>query len=119
VAYCGVVIGGEVMWLDLVGVRYHHYEGMNHLQPQKRHVVAALLGRFKTETGEKYCLIPLAKKPASGLELGVCMGSIFEWYGVQGVRHGPVFRAKDEDNACKGFGLSNPYPGKALEYSAP
>jgi hypothetical protein len=60
--------GEEVALLDLVGERRHHYEAMNHSQPDKRRILAVLLGQFKTETGEKYHLVPCTKEAASGLK---------------------------------------------------
>jgi hypothetical protein len=107
VAYCGALRGEEVPLMDLVGVRRHHYEGMNHPQAEKRHTLAALLGRFKTETGEKYHLMPLAKESASGLKPGLWMERMLEWYREQGIGNGPVFRSGDGDRA------------KALDFQVP
>jgi hypothetical protein len=81
---------------------------MNHSDPEKRHTLAALLGRFKTETGEKYHLMPLvARETASGLKPGLWMERMLEWFREQGIGYGPVFRSSDGDRA------------KALDFQVP
>jgi hypothetical protein len=82
VAYCGALRGEEVPLLDLVRVRCHLYEAMNHSDPKKRHTPAALLGRFKTKTGVKYHLMPLAREMASGMKPGLWKERMLEWFRV-------------------------------------
>jgi hypothetical protein len=63
------------------------------------HTLVALLGRFKTESGEKYHMMPLAKETHSGLRPGDWVDRMLVWYSLQGVASGPVFRNKWGDRA--------------------
>jgi hypothetical protein len=118
--HCGVLrsllTGEEVSLLDLVGVSRHHYQGIAHSQPKKRHTVAAFfLGRSKTALGERYYLMPWAKKTASGLSLGVWTRIMLEQYrehGEPGMAQ--CFGAKDGDRA-KASDFQMPIPEKLLE----
>ena len=57
----------------------------------KPHVVIALLGQFKGETGEWYHLLPLLAKTSSGLELCKWVGQLILEYGKSNIINGPMF----------------------------
>jgi len=82
----------EVVLADIVGMRKHHGLGMKHKDPALRHTVVALLGRFKTESGEKYHLMPLAWQSRSGLQPSIWVERMLTWYEKRKVPQGPVFR---------------------------
>jgi hypothetical protein len=91
-SFLGGLRGEEMPMADLAGMRNHFVSGTQHSDPAKRHVVLALLGRFKGETGEKYHLMPLSVQTESGFRVDVWVGRMIQWYEVQGVNRGPVFR---------------------------
>jgi hypothetical protein len=95
VGFCCALRGEELPLMDLAGTRKHYHAGMSLTDPMKQHCVVALLGRFKTETGEKYHLMPLVLETASGLKPALWICRMVEWYEREGVTSGPVFR-RDE-----------------------
>jgi hypothetical protein len=97
VAFCGALRGEEVPLADLTGMRTHHYEGARNLKAP--HTLVALLGRFKTESGEKYHLMPLALETCSGLRPGDWVERMLNWYSLRRVASGPVFRNRWGDRA--------------------
>jgi hypothetical protein len=109
-AYMGGLRGKEVMLCDLGGMRKHHQAGVTHRIAEKRHTTIALLGRFKTEVGEKYHLMPIALRSASGLEPRAWVERMLEWYHVRGIRNGPVFRTIAGSRAHLGI-----YQGAVME----
>eukprot|EP00957_Ditylum_brightwellii_P211661 15366441-Ditylum_brightwellii.AAC.1 len=68
IVYAGSFQGPEVFLIDIHGLMKFQQEGCT--GPENlHHVVVALLGRFKGETGEKYHFTPLAAKTKSGLKV--------------------------------------------------
>ncbi len=55
VAYCGAVIGEGLPLLDLVGVELHHYDVMNHPQPDERHPLQPI-GLIQNGNGKEISL---------------------------------------------------------------
>jgi hypothetical protein len=90
ISYVAALRGEEVPLMDLAGTRAHYEEGIKH--KKLPHVVAALLGRFKGETGELTHIMPLAVKTASGLDVQIWMKRMLDWYAAEGITNGPVFR---------------------------
>jgi hypothetical protein len=74
---------------DLYGISKHWQAGEEH---QLKHVVVALLGRFKGETGECYHLMPIVDVTNRGLEPRKWIGRLIDIYHANGIRHGPLFR---------------------------
>jgi hypothetical protein len=89
IAYCCALHGEEVPLADLYGIAAHWKEAQAH--PTK-HVVIALLGRFKGETGENYHLLPIVDVTTHGLEPGKWIGCLLKIYESKGIHHGPLFR---------------------------
>jgi hypothetical protein len=81
IAFC-CTLRGEVLLVDLFGVRTHWEEGETH--PTK-HVVIALLGRFKGETGENYHLMCIVDKTNHGLEPRRWIGRLLNLYDAMGI----------------------------------
>jgi hypothetical protein len=97
VSFCCALRGEEAPLMSLTGTRLHLAEGEGHATMP--HVVVALLGRFKTEISEKYHLMPLVLQTATGLEPGLWIRRMVEWYEDGGVRRGWVFRNKVGERA--------------------
>jgi hypothetical protein len=74
---------------DLNGVLKHWEESGRHAKP---HIVKALLGRFKGETGIRYNLLPVRAITPSGLEPRKWIGRVLDFYRTKGESHGPMFR---------------------------
>lgn len=89
IAFCCALRGEEVPLVDLYGVKTHWEEGETH--PTK-HVVIALLGRFKGETGENYHLMCIVDKTNHGLEPRRWIGRLLNLYDSMGIQNGPYFR---------------------------
>lgn len=92
IAFCCALHGEEVPLTDLYGVSAHWEAGQTN--PTK-HVVVALLGRFKGETGESYHVMPLVDVTDRGLEPRKWIGRLLMLYENNGTRHGPFFRHPD------------------------
>jgi hypothetical protein len=90
--FCASLRGEETPLMDLSGVLNHYLEGRDHPTEELRHVTIPLLGRFKTETGEHYHMIPVVWETSSGLCPGMWYMRMIEWYQALGISHGPVFR---------------------------
>ncbi len=65
IAYCCALHGEETVTTDLYGIRKHWIAGH---KATDKHVVVALLGRFKGKTGENYHLMPIVAVTYRGLE---------------------------------------------------
>jgi len=104
IGYCAALRGEEVPMMDLVGTREFYDSGLKQEDADLRHVVIPLSGRFKNEIGEMYHIIPLVLETASGLQPGIWVGRIIEWYERSRIDTGWVFR--DEQG----------YPIRAMEY---
>jgi hypothetical protein len=89
IAFCGALLGEEVPMVDQFGIAKHWGAGGRHRTP---HVIIALLGRFKSEIGERYHLIPLAAVTKSGLKVRAWVGRLLHEYRLMGITHGPLFR---------------------------
>jgi hypothetical protein len=89
IAYCCALRGEEVSKADLYGILRHWEAGESH---PKKHVVVALLGRFKGETGESYHLMCLVAVTSQGLEPRKWIGRLIRILQDQGIRNGPLFR---------------------------
>jgi len=93
ITYTASLRGHETFFMDLAGVRRYLSTGLAHrTQP---HVVAALMGRFKGETGEKYHLIPLPVVTNSGIKVGQWMEALFAIRAAEGRYNGPAFCDED------------------------
>jgi hypothetical protein len=92
IAFCCALRGEEVPLTDLYGVSAHWEAGQTN--PTK-HVVVALLGRFKGETSESYHLMPLVDVTNCGLEPRKWIGRLLMFYENNGTRHGPFFQHPD------------------------
>jgi len=88
IAYCCALRGEEIGKADLGGISKHFEESGVHAIP---HVVIALLGRFKGETGTAYHLMPLVLRTRSGLEPRKWIGRLLGIYRKRGISHGPFF----------------------------
>lgn len=97
VAYCCALRGEEVPMADLFGIKKHWMESGRH---EHEHVVVALLGRFKGETGEGYHLMPIVSVTSRGLRPRLWIGRLLDLYQEKGVNHGPLFRRMDGQR-CK------------------
>ena len=89
-SYVGGLRGEETPLFDLEG-SVEHYESAR-LHPKHPHLVMALRGRFKTETGELVHLKPLVRVTSSGLRVGVWFDRILSWHESRGHTRGPAFR---------------------------
>lgn len=89
IAFCCALRGEEIGKADLAGIR-KHFDPSGASDPP--HVVVALLGRFKGETGLGYHLMPLVIQTRSGLEPRKWIGRLLEFYKEKGIFHGPFFR---------------------------
>jgi hypothetical protein len=89
IAFCCALRGEEIGKSDLGGIR-NHFEESGASDPL--HVVVALLGRFKGETGLGYHLMPLVIRTRSGLEPRKWIGRLLSFYCEKGIFHGPFFR---------------------------
>lgn len=89
ISFCCGLRGEEVPLSDLTGIFKHWDESGNHNKP---HVIIALLGRFKGETGICYHILPILSTTPSGLEPRKWIGRVLEFYRYKGITHGPMFR---------------------------
>ncbi len=99
VAYVVGLRGEEVPLMDLAGTR-NHFSRAVHTGPNANgecmaHVVIALLGRFKGETGKKYHYMVSVLRTKSGLKPGKWIGRMLKWYRDRRITNGPVFRKKN------------------------
>jgi hypothetical protein len=99
IAYCCALRGEEVPLADLYGISKHWKEGEEH---ELKHVVVALLGRFKGETCECYHLMAIVDVTKSGLEPRKWIGHLIELYKERGITHGPLFRNSSGQRARAG-----------------
>jgi hypothetical protein len=89
VAFGGSFRGHEVFLVDLYGLL--KYSVLNLESEGTPYVIIPLLGRFKTEDGERYHLTPLAYTTASGIPIGKWIKRLAELKREQGLSHGPAF----------------------------
>lgn len=94
IAYCCALRGEEMQMTDLYGILRHWDEGD---RCELKHVVVALLGRFKGETGENYHLLCIADVTSHGLEPRKWIGRLVSMYQAKGIRNGPFFRNRRGD----------------------
>lgn len=95
--FCCGLRGEEMPLMSLSGTRLHFRQARDH--PTMPHVVVALLGRFKTEIGEKYHLMPLVIRTKTGLEPFKWVERMLVWYDQIGETRGWVFRNKKGEQA--------------------
>jgi hypothetical protein len=94
-AYAAIAFGGsfrghEVFLTDLFGlIKYGEQELTS--PSGTPYVIIPLLGRFKTETGERYHLTPLVATTASGIPIGTWVRRLMVSKKAQGGSHGPAF----------------------------
>ena len=82
--------------MDLAGMKWYFESCMHHENPELRHFIMPLISCFKSETGEKSHLMPLAPETASGVKAAVWVKQILAWYyDRNGIMTGPVFRDED------------------------
>ncbi len=89
IAYCCALRGEEVPLSDLYRILSHWNEGEI---GSPRHVVIALLGQFKGESGENYHLVPIVDVTSRGLEPRKWIGRLLDIYIKKDIQHGPLFR---------------------------
>jgi hypothetical protein len=89
ISYTGGLSGEKTPLMDLAGMYKHIGEATNILHP---HVVVALLGRFKSETGETYHMKPIVSVTNSGLQVQSWVSRALAWLQEERVTVGPKFR---------------------------
>jgi hypothetical protein len=89
ISFCCALRGEETPMADVYGMCRHWDEGDQH---ELKHVVVALLGRFKGETGENYHLMCVVDVTSHGLEPRKWIGRLLRIYRDRNVRNGPLFR---------------------------
>ncbi len=67
VTYAGALRGGEGFMVEATSLCKYILEGRDH--PKHPYVLVPLMGRFKSETGERNVLLPLAARSKSGLKI--------------------------------------------------
>jgi hypothetical protein len=77
--------GEEIPLMELKGIMKHWDQGQRHTTP---HDVIALLGRFKTELGKCYHLMPVLVTTPRGLEPRKWVGRVTNEYQKRGVNSG-------------------------------
>jgi hypothetical protein len=111
VGFCCALRGEEIPLTDLFGTRTHWDAGESH---STKHVVVALLGKFKGETGESYHLMPIMAVTNRGLEPRKWIGRLLQAYEEKGIEHGPMFRKSD--GGCVRAGDLEPKLFERLEF---
>ena len=92
IGFGGSLRGHEIFYADLHGMRKHLLKGKHAMPAVGSHLLVALLGQFKGETGECYHLTTLALETDLGLQIRHwIMMLIFAW-DMQEVRHWPLFQ---------------------------
>ena len=92
VGCCASLRGEEIPLMDLEETISMHKKGVSHPVAAQRHAVVPLVGRFKTEIGERHHKLPLALVTKSGSEPGKWVGRMVAWHEAKAVGKGPVFR---------------------------
>jgi hypothetical protein len=82
--------GEEVEMVEMRGIRRHWDQAISH--EEHPHVVIALLGRFKNETGEAYHLMPMLSRTPRGLKPAVWVNRVLECYAERNIMSGYMFR---------------------------
>lgn len=91
IGFCCGLRGEELPKADLQGTLRHWDESGRSIP---KHVIVALLGRFKGETGLRYHLMPLVVRTKSGIEPRKWIERLLSMYEKDKVCHGPLFRMK-------------------------
>jgi hypothetical protein len=89
IAYGGSFRGNEVFLTDLFGLI--KYTQMAFQEDGVRYIIVPLLGRFKSEDGERYHLTPLAYTTASGITIGCWVERLVMVKSLHHVMQGPAF----------------------------
>jgi hypothetical protein len=89
IAFALALRGEEMSLIELRGVRRHWDQAINHPTP---HVVISLLGRFKSETGECYHLMPLLASTPRGLKPALWLERVLQEYANRNIYSGYMFR---------------------------
>lgn len=92
VGYAGSLYEHEFFLADLHGMRKHLGKGRGATAKVVSHIIVALLGRFKGDTGEMYHLTPLVSRKASGLEVWHALMQLIVAWDMRGVQSGPLFQ---------------------------
>ena len=88
--FCLGLRGEEIPFTRVEGFFDYHNIGRQH--PNFPHVVAMLMGRFKTETGERCHLKPIAYETSSGVAVGMWTERFMEaWIQCGGRKKGFAF----------------------------
>ncbi len=103
--------GEEVPVADLCGIQAHWEEEGTHVL---KHVVIALLGWFKGETGENYHLMCIFDVTNSGLMPRKWIGRLLNIYQSMGIKNGPLFC--DQQGQCLKASHFEPKFHERLEY---
>ena len=90
VGFCLGLRGEEISYTRIEGFFEHHNIGRQH--PSFPHVIVMLMGRFKTETGERCHLKPLAFETLSGIPCRMWVECFLEmWIQCGGKKRGFAF----------------------------
>ncbi len=92
IAYTLALRGEEVPLVEIRGITKHWEQSTQHVKP---HVVITLLGRFKSETGECYHMMPVLCSTPRGLEPKKWIERVLSEYRRRGVDSGFMFRNPD------------------------
>jgi hypothetical protein len=92
IAFILALRGEEVPMVEIRGLAKHWEQSAQHAKP---HVVITLLGRFKSETGECYHMMPILCTTPQGLEQRKWIERVLTEYQRRGVVSGYMFRNPD------------------------
>jgi hypothetical protein len=83
--------GNEGFWVDAERLKSNIELGRSGSNGEMSHVVVALLGRFKGESGDRMHVFPLASKTASGIETRVWLERVAEIHCIEKTENCPAF----------------------------
>lgn len=96
VAFCCALRGEELPLMRLFETQAHMKEAAEH--PTMPHVIVVLMGRMKNEISENNHIMPLVIKTKTGLEPGKWIRRMVDWYAVDGINTGWVFRNRRNEH---------------------
>jgi hypothetical protein len=85
-------------------IRDNWIEALDH--PRVQHVPWAMVGCFKTKTGEKVFYQPLAVVTKSGIEIEVWIKRTIDAYAKLGITSGPFFWVNKKGGGFSGASLA-------------
>jgi hypothetical protein len=92
-SYCVSLRGNEGFMLDLASLIYFRSTGEK--DEKQPFILAPLLGRFKTEEGERCHLLAMVSETASGLKPRMALERLVEMNQRKGRTSGPAFAGRD------------------------